>query len=76
MRVLAFHGEKDRVVAPMRGREVIEKSPGADALLPPRGTWHVFPNEDHPLHLDESQAVIFATVLRELGLIECTETVQ
>lgn len=73
VRVLAFHGEKDRVVSPERGREAIEKGLGSDALLPPRGMWHIFPNEDHPLHLDESQAVIFATILRELGLIECTE---
>ena len=35
--------------------------------------WHFFPNEDPPLHLDESQAVIFASILGEPGLIAYTE---
>ncbi|MGH8016886.1 MAG: hypothetical protein ACREIA_01135 [Opitutaceae bacterium] len=71
LRVFGFHGETDRLGTPEHGRAVLEESFGPDALLPPRGMWHVFPGEDHALRLDRSHAAVHATILHELGLIEC-----
>jgi hypothetical protein len=71
LRILGFHGEKDRLVSPAHGRRVLEETFGRKALLPPRGMWHVFPNEDHTLYRDESLAVVHAPILRKPGLIEC-----
>lgn len=70
-RLLAFHGEKDRTMAPENGRAILENLFGAEALLPPQGLWHVFPGEDHTLKRDKSLAVVYATILRDLGVIEC-----
>jgi pimeloyl-ACP methyl ester carboxylesterase len=71
IRVLAFHGEHDRKCTPGRAREAIENAMGRAALRPPRGLWHVFPGEDHGLRSDAPHAAIHATILHELGLVDC-----
>lgn len=71
LRVLGFHGGEDRSVPPEMGRELLEEAFGEEALRPPRGLWHVFPEEPHTLARDESFAAIYATILHELGLAEC-----
>jgi hypothetical protein len=70
LRILAFHGENDRRISPSAARSIIESAIGKRALSAPNGLWHVISGEDHVLHRDESQALVFSTVLRELGLVK------
>lgn len=69
--VLAMHGEKDRHLPPPLARALIEKVFGQDVLTPLSKHWQILPDEDHVLHLDNSWAVVHATILRQLGLISC-----
>jgi hypothetical protein len=67
LRVLAFHGEKDKTIAPETARKIIEGFLGKESLVPPHGVWHVFPGEDHALHLDGSRAFVMAAILDALA---------
>jgi hypothetical protein len=71
LRVLGFHGGDDLGVPPAAARSLLEEAFGKGALEPLRGVWHVFAGESHTLARDESHAVIHATILHQLGLIEC-----
>ncbi len=71
LRFFGFHGETDRYAPPEHARQVLEDALGPEAVVPPRGLWHVFPGEDHALRLDRSHAAVHATILHALGLIEC-----
>jgi len=71
LRVFGFHGETDRLGTPEHGRAILEDAFGPDALLLPRGMWHVFAGEDHALRLDRSHAAVHATILHALGVIDC-----
>jgi dipeptidyl aminopeptidase/acylaminoacyl peptidase len=73
LRVLAFHGQNDRIVPPILAQQFIEKAFGPDALAPVDEHWYVLKDEDHVLHLDSSWAVVHSMILRQLGLIACAE---
>jgi Tol biopolymer transport system component len=64
--ILGIHGEKDAMLSPLRGRALIEKVFGPDALGPTGEHWFVIPDETHVLEQDRSWAFVHATILRQL----------
>jgi hypothetical protein len=68
-KTLAFHGQKDRLITPKKARNFLEDALGKDAIRASNGLWHTFEAEDHVLHLDRSQGIVFSTILHELGLL-------
>jgi hypothetical protein len=69
--MLAWHGGKDRHLAPDRARLLLESAFGAAELTPLSKHLHVIEDEDHVLHLDSTWVLVHATILEQLGLIAC-----